>query len=89
MSVFKLPVLLLDDITWQIRNFWWGAEDGERKVHWIAWDKMIKSKSWGGLGFRGMRLFNQALLARQAWRLIQCPESLCAGVLRAKMLPAR
>lgn len=44
MSVFKLPVLLLDDVTWQIRNFWWGAEDGERKVHWIAWDKMIKSK---------------------------------------------
>lgn len=27
------------------------------------------------------------MLARQAWRLIQCPESLCAQVLKAKYYP--
>jgi hypothetical protein len=39
------------------------------------------------MGFRDLHLFNLAMLARQGWRLLLDPESLCAQVLRAKYYP--
>jgi hypothetical protein len=54
---------------------------------WISWDSMLRPKTHGGIGFRDMRLLNQALLARQAWHLINFPNTLCAQILKAKYYP--
>jgi hypothetical protein len=87
MSVFKFTNSLCEDLMQLIRQFWWGDEHNRRHIHWTSWDNLIKSKSQGGMGFRDLKLFNQALLARQAWRLIAFPESLCARLLKAKYYP--
>ncbi|XP_051221867.1 uncharacterized protein [Lolium perenne] len=87
MGVFEFPMGLVDDLHKIIRDFWWGDEDDRRKMHWLAWDKITRPKTQGGVGFRDLRVLNQALLARQAWRLIQFPDSLCARLLKARYYP--
>jgi hypothetical protein len=77
----------MEDLSKAIRDFWWGDEENKRRMHWLTWDKLARPKSHGGIGFRNLHIFNKALLARQAWRLIQFPDSLCARLLKARYYP--
>jgi len=52
----------------------------ENKMHWLSWEKLKEPKKQGGLGFRDAHTFNIAMLAKQSWRLIQKPDSLCAKI---------
>jgi hypothetical protein len=87
MSVFKFSVGLCDELMQLIRQFWWGDEHDRRNIHWTSWENLTKSKYQGGMGFKDLKLFNQALLARQTWRLISFPDSLCARLMKAKYYP--
>lgn len=53
-------------------------------MHWLRWEKLCLPKSFGGMGFRDLKVFNQALLAKQGWRLICNPDSFISKVLKAK-----
>jgi hypothetical protein len=46
--------------------------------------KIAIPKSAGGMGFKVFQLFNQAMLAKQAWRVMAKPDSLCARILYGK-----
>lgn len=43
---------------------------------------MCKFKESGGLGFRDLKLFNQALIAKQSWCILRNPSSLVSKVLK-------
>jgi hypothetical protein len=87
MGVFKMPVSFHEDYMQMIRRFWWGEDEHEKKVHWASWEALIEPKCNDGMGFRDTKLFNQALLARQACRLLVKPNSLCARLLKSKYYP--
>jgi hypothetical protein len=70
-----------------VSNHWWGIENGKRKMHWHSWEWLTTPKALGGMGFRDMELFNQAMLGKQCWRILTVPDSLCAKVLKGCYFP--
>ena len=53
-------------------------------MSWISWQEMAKQKAEGDLCYREIVAFNQALLAKQAWRVLTNPNCLLARVLTGK-----
>lgn len=64
MTCFRIPISVCHAIQRECANFWWGIEDGKRKMHWKKWEDLCKPKCMGGLGFRQLISFNNALLAK-------------------------
>ncbi|XP_075656739.1 uncharacterized protein LOC142626904 [Castanea sativa] len=87
MSCFKLPDALCDELAGMVRRFWWGQQENPNKLAWLSWDKMCASKEEEGMRFRDLKAFNIALLAKQGWRLQNCPNSLFCRVYKAKYFP--
>jgi len=84
MSCFKLPVSLCQRIQSVLTRFWFDDKPDKKKLSWVSWDKLTLPKSEGGLGFREIEQFNDALLARISWKVLHHPESLLARVLLGK-----
>ncbi|XP_052114139.1 uncharacterized mitochondrial protein AtMg00310-like [Arachis duranensis] len=84
MECFKLLSGLCHRIVFMTNRFYWGSKNGERKIHWIKWEKMCLPKQSGGLGFKDIKAFNMALLVKQGWRLIRNPDSLAAKTIGCK-----
>lgn len=54
----------------------------------MSWEKLGRAKEQAGLGYRDLKCFNMALLAKQGWCLIQFPDSLVAKIFKEKYYPS-
>ncbi|CAL1378202.1 unnamed protein product [Linum trigynum] len=87
LSCFKLPLTLCRILVRFVARFLCGVEDGHSRIRWISWRKMCRSKHEGGMGFCMFEHFNQALLAKIGWRILNEPQSLFAQVYKGKYFP--
>jgi hypothetical protein len=88
MSVFRLPKKLCRDINTMMGKFWWGHQGNDSKIAWMSWSGLGRNKLNGGLGYRDLTSFNNALLAKQGWRLTKFPESLVGRIFQEKYYPS-
>nr|GEV36950.1 putative RNA-directed DNA polymerase, eukaryota, reverse transcriptase zinc-binding domain protein [Tanacetum cinerariifolium] len=52
MSLYKVPKTVLNAMESIRRNFFNGIQDGDKKILWIKWAKVLASKDHGGLGIQ-------------------------------------
>lgn len=84
MSCFRLTKHQCQKIMSAMASFWWDECGDKKKIHWVSWKNVCVSKENGGLRFRDIEDFNQALLAKQAWRLLNNPDSLIAKIYKGR-----
>ncbi|KAK1593032.1 hypothetical protein Q3G72_034794 [Acer saccharum] len=82
MNLFRIPASLISDIHYLCARFWWGGGGKKRKLHWCLWETLCKDRYEWGIGFRELGAFNQSLLAKQCWRIIQLLNSLVNRILK-------
>nr|GFB43385.1 RNA-directed DNA polymerase, eukaryota, reverse transcriptase zinc-binding domain protein [Tanacetum cinerariifolium] len=64
MSIYKVPKGVLHELEMIRNNFFIGADSSNRKINWVAWDKVLASKKHGGLGVFSYFALNRALLLK-------------------------
>ncbi|GKD58722.1 hypothetical protein Tco_1296231 [Tanacetum coccineum] len=83
MSILKVPKFVLNYMESLRQNFFNGVQEGDRKIAWVKWSKVLASKKFGGLGVSSFFALNRALLFKWVWRYLSRDNSLWSRVISA------
>ena len=85
LATFKLPKKLCNEMDVVVRRFLWNLKK-DSKSFWspLAWSKLRKPLSMGGLGFRTFENFNKAMITKLAWWVLSDRDSFCVKVIKVK-----
>lgn len=67
-SLYKAPAAIIRKLESIRCKFFWGGSVDNKKIAWVAWNKILNSKEKGGLGIGSLQSLNQALLVKWWWR---------------------
>lgn len=88
MSCFKLSGSFCDKIKGLMLRFWWRQKENEKRIHWFYWKKKLcEPKSHSGMGFKSLKNFNTAILAKQWWKILQNDKNLLHQLYKAGYFP--
>ncbi|MFS8003872.1 putative reverse transcriptase domain, fatty acid desaturase domain, acyl-CoA desaturase [Helianthus anomalus] len=82
-SLYKAPVGVINKLEAIIRKFLWGGSGGDKKLSWVAWDRVASPIDCGGLGIRSLDSINRSLLLKWGWRFKVDNDSLWVKVISA------
>nr|GEY03249.1 RNA-directed DNA polymerase, eukaryota [Tanacetum cinerariifolium] len=77
-SIIKVPFKYLG-----ILELFNGIQDGDRKIAWVKWSKVLASKKYEGLEVSSFYALNRALLFKWVWRYLSRDNSLWSRVISA------
>ncbi|GJV65035.1 RNA-directed DNA polymerase, eukaryota [Tanacetum coccineum] len=82
MSLFKVPKSVLNKMENLRSNFFNGIQDGDRKMVWVKWLKVLAAKKFGGLEVSSYFALNRGLIAKWVWHFMSDDKSLwCKFIL--------
>lgn len=67
-----------------MKLFLWGDCPNKNRIQWVGWMTLARPLYKCGLGMTYLNHFNEALLAKQIWRVIENPHLLFSQVMLAK-----
>lgn len=86
MSVFQLPAAVCEILDAKTRAFYWSRKE-RQNLHTLQWQLLCRPRRQGGLHFKHVRRFNQALLLSKYWKFFVDSPSLWVQLLRNKYIP--
>lgn len=84
MQFERLPNWVHRELHKAVRSCVWAKHGGGRGMHLTRWETLTTPKSLGGANLKVAETMNWALLAKQAWRLMNCSRENLVEVLKAK-----
>ncbi|GJU93707.1 hypothetical protein Tco_1318463 [Tanacetum coccineum] len=82
MSLFKVPMKVLQRMEAIKCHFFNGVDHNSRKPIWVKWSMVLAFKEKGGLGVSSLYALNRALLFKWVWRFHTQSSSLWARVIK-------
>lgn len=71
MSIFKLPCWVVNCIEKIRKDFLWSGPDAHQsKMRLVGWTRLCRSREQGGWGILNLTTFNNALLGKWWWKII-------------------